>query len=109
MLRLIDADVLERIVEEKFHEHYGATVYQFMHDFFRFIIRQIRKAPTIDPESIRPHGQWVEYDCYKCNSDGEPVIKTATVLVCSVCGREERYREPYCHCGAKMDLEEDDV
>ena len=56
----------------------------------------------------RPHGRWEEYDCYKCNSDGEPVIKTATVLVCSVCGREERYREPYCHCGAKMDLEEDD-
>lgn len=25
---------------------------------------------------------------------------------CSECGRTEQEKEPYCHCGAKMDLEE---
>lgn len=24
---------------------------------------------------------------------------------CSVCGRTEQHREPYCHCGTKMDKE----
>lgn len=26
---------------------------------------------------------------------------------CSVCGRIEENQEPFCHCGAKMDLEKD--
>ena len=49
-MRLIDADALEKIITEKFKEHYGNTVYQFIHDFFTFVIRQIRKAPTIEAE-----------------------------------------------------------
>ena len=47
-MRLIDADALEKYITEKFEEHYGKTVYQFIRDFFRFVVRQIRKAPTID-------------------------------------------------------------
>ena len=47
-MRLIDADALGKYITEKFEEHYGKTVYQFIHDFFRFVVRQIRKAPTID-------------------------------------------------------------
>ena len=47
-MRLIDADALEKYITEKFEEHYEKTVYQFIHDFFRFVVRQIRKAPTID-------------------------------------------------------------
>lgn len=104
MPRLIDADALERIVEEKFHEHYGNTVYQFIHDFFRFVIRQIRKAPTIDPESLRPHGRWEFFDF------ASPTVE------CSICGAlagwnvAEEYhcdRTNFCpNCGAKMDDEE---
>lgn len=51
-MRLIDADKLEKYIAEKFEEHYGKTVYQFIHDFFRFVIRQIRKAPTIDAAPV---------------------------------------------------------
>ena len=47
-MRLIDADALMNVIDMKFKEHYGNTVYQFIHDFFRFVLRQIRKAPTID-------------------------------------------------------------
>ena len=47
-MRLIDADALMNVICEKFQEHYGNTVYQFIHDFLRFVVRQIRKAPTID-------------------------------------------------------------
>lgn len=66
----------------------------------------IKDEPTVDVEPVK-HGLWEEYDCFCCNSDGEPVIKAGSIFVCSICGREEKYREPYCHCGAKMDLEEE--
>ena len=52
MMRLIDADAFELIVTEKFKEHYGDTVYQFIHDFSKFVIRQIRKASTIDAVEV---------------------------------------------------------
>lgn len=64
-------------------------------------MRAIEKAPIIDAVEV-VHGRW------------EQVQRWATKAKyrCSVCGREimsatkvniEKY--PYCHCGAKMDLE----
>lgn len=66
-----------------------------------------KEFPAADVEPVR-HGRWVEYDCFCCNSDGKPVVKTGVVFVCSVCGREENCKERYCHCGARMDLEVSD-
>lgn len=68
----------------------------------------IEKVNEVDAADVAPvrHGRWVEYDCFCCNSDGKPVVKTGVVFVCSVCGREENCKERYCHCGAKMDLED---
>ena len=57
---------------------------------------------AIYPANLRPKGEWVEHDCYVCNSDGEPVARTGSVFVCSECGREVRFKEPFCHCGADM-------
>lgn len=104
-MRLIDANALEQIITEKFKEHYGNTVYQFIRDFFAFVIRQIRKAPTIEAEPMR-HGRWVglEYDGY---ADGCPVYD---LWECSECGEEVRGEDVpdthlWCHgCGAKMDV-----
>ena len=36
------------------------------------------------------HGAWIDKE---------------TCYMCSLCGRIERLKEPYCHCGAKMDGE----
>ncbi len=47
-------------------------------------------------------GEWKESGEYICNSDGKAITKIGVVFICSVCGREERHKEPYCHCGAKM-------
>lgn len=58
--------------------------------------------PTVDAVEV-VHGRWIETvwnergvqkDCY-----GTPVPQ----YMCSVCAREEMIKEPYCHCGAKMD------
>ena len=73
---------------------------------------EIRKLPAADVEPVR-HGNW----------NIRRPRRSALCLVCSVCGRKVdtdaigilleageygvvRRLYPYCHCGAKMDLED---
>lgn len=60
------------------------------------------KIPAADVAEVK-RGEWEEHDKYVCNSDDEPVAKIGVVFICSECGRQEPQKEPYCHCGAKMD------
>ena len=51
-------------------------------------------APTADVEEVR-HGEWIPYlNEYK---------GYVTSYNCSLCNRRVTDKEPYCHCGAKMD------
>ena len=54
-------------------------------------IADIAKAPTIDPESLRPKGKWKYY--------------STTMQECSACKRHTaRHKYNYCpRCGAKME------
>lgn len=58
----------------------------------------INNAPTIEAEPVR-HGRW--------EAVTESVWNLQTPVLqgwrCSLCGREEPQKEPYCHCGAKME------
>lgn len=64
-------------------------------------VKILNQFPSSDVEPVK-HGRW------------EPVLEDVwnlptPVLVgwrCSQCGRTEQEKEPYCNCGAKMDLEE---
>lgn len=49
-------------------------------------------------EDVAPviHAEWISF------LDGESIMPERYYR-CSKCGRVERRREPYCHCGAKMD------
>ena len=51
------------------------------------------------------HGRWIDVDI---PAHGMPGAEPSCGYRCSICGREEDTREPYCHCGAKMDLKEGD-
>ena len=42
------------------------------------------------------HGQWISF------LDGDHIMPERYYR-CSRCGRVESSRQPYCHCGAKMD------
>ena len=54
---------------------------------FDIVSKAVLEAPAADVEPVR-HGEWVDnVTCYSC----------------SLCRRVERTKEPYCHCGAKMD------
>lgn len=46
------------------------------------------------------HGKWIPTTCIDLQSGEWEKYR------CSLCGRIEIVREPYCNCGAKMDLEE---
>ena len=77
----------------------------------------INNMPTIDPESLRPHGRWLtkEY-VYDENGDywKEMPAKYGDSAYCSECkeyalldGSETDCLSDYCpHCGAIMDLQE---
>lgn len=96
-MRLIDADAIP------YETHYvpdGETEWEYKEE--QCVCKStIDQMPTIEARPV-VRGEWVEYDCFCCNSDGEPVVKTGSIFACSVCGREEQYREPFCHCGADM-------
>lgn len=73
--RFIDANALIEAISKKFQEHYGNTVYQFIHDFFRFVLKQIRKAPTIDAVEVvrcKECIHWYDQEevCLKIYDDG---------------------------------------
>lgn len=49
------------------------------------------------------------YVCANCHPDFADDESCILHYVCSECGRTVERKEPYCHCGAKMDLEADYV
>lgn len=67
----------------------------------------IETAEIADVQEVK-HGKWLPIkawfdDDYAIESDNE---RYQTSWKCSLCGRIELIKEPCCHCGARMDLEE---
>lgn len=89
--------------------------YEMHDDCDELVARRCRDAlsavPAADVAEVR-HGRWnpeihhtyipVEYD-----QNGDPILHEYTSFRCSLCGREEPKEEPYCHCGARMDKEDE--
>ena len=75
--------------------------------------REIELPEGISSANAAPviHGHWiVQRKMVYLSSTEYPLRKPTPLWVpdfynCSVCGRREKYEEPYCHCGAKMDEE----
>lgn len=58
-------------------------------------VATIENAPTIDPESLRPHGKWEDSNFYR----DRPLCYD-----CSNCGLKLMYKPNYCpNCGARME------
>lgn len=64
-------------------------------------ISVINEQPTADVEEVK-HGEWLD-NIKVISTVGMTDIKALVGYRCSVCGREEVAKEPYCNCGAKMD------
>ena len=50
------------------------------------------------------HGEWIE-DMKALSTVAGVEMKALVGYRCSLCGRAELRKEPYCNCGAKMDGE----
>lgn len=55
----------------------------------------INAIPAADVAPV-VHGRWISF------LDGDHIMPERYYR-CSRCGRVESRRQPYCHCGAKMD------
>lgn len=86
----------------------SGTLYTREAEFLlRKVILLLKNAPAADVAEV-VHGRWleekrqtllpVEYD-----DAGEPILHDYVVYRCYRCGRTCKQKEPYCHCGAKME------
>lgn len=64
---------------------------------------EINSIPAADVAPV-VHGRWIGYDAsyYRNYTYGAHPVNLIRHK-CSVCGRSVSKKEPYCHCGAKMD------
>lgn len=91
MEEYIKREYLEDIVDYYLSHSNGAEHYAYG------IIRgEVRVAPSEDVAPV-VHGKWIEDYVYASDPHDRLRYK------CSVCGRTEEDKEPYCNCGAKMD------
>lgn len=71
------------------------------------ILAIVDAQPAADVVEVR-HGRWVPevhhtYLPVEYDDAGYPALHEYISYRCSLCGREEAKKEPYCHCGARMD------
>ena len=59
------------------------------------LLDKLAKVPAADVAEV-VHGWWISF------LDGDHIMPERYYR-CSRCGRVESRRQPYCHCGAKMD------
>lgn len=91
-MRLIDADALAIYLVDRFSPNGEHPIIDML---YAGLMRAIYKSPTIEAEPVR-HGRWIRVD------------DTFAKWKCSECGAiEDHSGWPYCHCGAKMDKEEE--
>jgi hypothetical protein len=73
----------------------GANRSPAQNDMLDRICRNIKNMPAADVAEV-VHGRWISF------LDGDHIMPERYYR-CSRCGRVESRRQPYCHCGAKMD------
>ena len=98
----IEREAIDKLVKEI--KPNFAPLHRLVLDAFIYAV--IDKVPTADVEPVR-HGKWVEKHRGAKSPEGYYYWNTPLtyVFVCSECGRKESKKEPYCNCGAKMELD----
>ena len=71
-------------------------------DVIEQIINCTEEMPTAEVEEVK-HGKWRKKTKFIITDNPDDDGYWRTVYICSECEREEWRKEPYCHCGAKMD------
>lgn len=67
-VRLIDANVLKEKLLDEFNQSGAYTSYKYA---IGEALDYLNEQPTIDPASLRPHGEWIwdeENECWVCSN-----------------------------------------
>ena len=99
MPRYIDAEVLKEAIKY-YYSHTGEQSTNAEHYAYGVALKEIDRTPTADVAEVK-HGEWLEETEYYDDDYSECNVRK--VFACSLCGRTERSKQPYCNCGAKMD------
>lgn len=62
---------------------------------------EISHSPTVDVVEVK-HGKWLN-NIEKVSTPAGVTKDYSLGYKCSLCGRTEINKEPYCNCGAKME------
>lgn len=103
MPRYIDAEVLKSRLED-----FSRWCKDGRKEGVDFVLDcPLPDIPTADVQEVR-HGKWLpNMEWFDDDYGIEPhEERYQTSWKCSLCGRIELIKEPYCHCGAKMDGKE---
>ena len=109
-VRLIDADALlteflRRYTKHQTNKKFVFTACEIKQDFADMMC----EFPTIDPESLRPHGKWIPYyEEVEIYNTGGFTERKQTGWICGRCKSKKSftsyYKTNYCpNCGAKME------
>lgn len=98
-MRLIDADALiEEMRNSKYIINDGAYT-RGANAVIDYYVREIPYRPTIDPEELRPKGEWIwneENECWVCSNCEMSALNNY---------RGNSTDSNYCpNCGAKMEV-----
>ena len=104
----IDADALEQELNRIYYKYmhpndnhpfgtpYGGQVVGDVARHFRMWVKKngVDAVPVV-------HGRWIPHTIYAADDCSDSIGLAG--YKCSVCGRFESEKEPYCNCGARMD------
>lgn len=94
-MRIIDADLMFKCETCRHHRSGGCNTYC---DHGEEYSPDMSKLPTIDPEDLRPKGEWIEREHE--DERGDYVL-----FHCSRCDEPSARKKNYCsNCGAKMEV-----
>lgn len=93
MSEYIEREALKEIFTKNYSSEYPSAL----------VLAIIDNQPAADVAEVK-HGKWL--DCIETGISPAGIKVTGmTGYKCSLCGRYEGKKEPYCNCGAKMNKE----
>ena len=75
---------------------FSPELVEFAFNVLNMVEEFVNKTPPADVAPV-VHGEWIEDYVYAADPHDRLRYQ------CSVCGRVEEDKKPYCNCGAKMD------
>ena len=91
-MRLIDADMFDKVLSDAQNECKKKSGGNFRYGFLSTVRANMLKQPTVDATPVT-HGKWEDVGSLSCR--------------CSECGCKNDRETMFCpNCGAKMDLED---